>query len=113
MGAYTPVPPEAGISFVDHPLNQTSTKKDGHFGNAVYLGSSALCLCPLEESLKRRKFATNQSDGMLKKQREKADEEAHEHDKGQVGTYRVGPKMDRGHVDSNRKILVSVPAQIR
>jgi hypothetical protein len=113
MGPYIPVPPEAGISFVGHPLNQTSTKKDGQFGSAVYLGNSALCLCPLEESLKRRKFATNMSDNMVQKQREQADEEAYEHDKGQVGIYRKGKTMDRGYVDSKRKIMVSIPEQIR
>jgi len=113
MGPFTPVPPEAGIHFVDHPLNETSTKKDGHFGSAVYLGNSALCLCPLEESMKRRKFAKSLSDGMLQRQHNQADEEARKHDPGQVGTYRVGPRMDRGVVDSQRKIMVSVPSQIK
>lgn len=113
MGPYTIVPPEAGISFIDHPLNAKSTKKDGHFGTGVYLGNSCLCLCPLEESMKRRQFAKNQSDSMLQTQRENADEEAYKHDPGQKGTYRTGRTMDRGYVDSKRKIIVSVPDQIR
>lgn len=113
MGPYVPVPSAAGISFVDHPLNETSTKKDGQFGDGVYLGDSCLCLCPLEESLKRRKFAKNLSDSMLQTQRSNADEEAYKHDPGQKGTYRTGKTMDRGYVDSKRKIMVSVPAQIK
>lgn len=105
---YQPVPVEAGIRVVDHPLTaqevgtveqcgkgiyyhpktneavqkalggEELTRLTGGKSNVVKLNSSILCLAPMELVSKRRKFAKEVSNSSLKRNLMQAHEEAQE-----------------------------------